>query len=437
MKNILFSLAFAFLLIPILPAQQKANSPFVKVNGTQLVLDNAPYYFCGTNFWYGYYLGSKGITGDRERLKRELDQLVELGINNLRILAASEACEYDGTLKPAIQPSKGVYDEELLDGLDFLLAEMGKRKIYGVLFLNNFWQWSGGMSQYVSWIDGSKLVDPTKGEWNKFYDYTSSFYSNQAANELWHRYIHMLVNRENNYTGKLYKDDPTIMSWQLANEPRGGEGMNGMKNIESFYRWVDQSAAYIHSLDNNHLVSSGSEGTIGTKGNTEIFEKAYQSKNIDYLTFHLWAKNWGWFNAQKYAETVKTSKTKAAKYITDHIELARKMGKPIVLEEFGLDRDLAKCMPGTPTTARDEYYQHIFNLIAESAKTNSPLMGSNFWGWAGEAIPASADGKVIATSPFLADPWQEPQGLNSVFKSDTSTVSIIKEHAEKMKGMGK
>ncbi|NJO70159.1 MAG: hypothetical protein HC830_13535 [Bacteroidetes bacterium] len=75
---------------------------------------------------------------------------------------------------------------------------MGKRKIYGVLFLNNFWQWSGGMSQYVSWTDGSEMIDPTQGDWNKFYDYTSSFYANQKANELWRQYIQMLVNRKTN-----------------------------------------------------------------------------------------------------------------------------------------------------------------------------------------------------------------------------------------------
>ena len=35
--------------------------------------DNKPYYFIGTNFWYGAILGSEGIGGDRERLHDELN----------------------------------------------------------------------------------------------------------------------------------------------------------------------------------------------------------------------------------------------------------------------------------------------------------------------------------------------------------------------------
>ncbi|NJK94234.1 MAG: cellulase family glycosylhydrolase [Bacteroidales bacterium] len=370
-------LVYVFLCMIVVSSQlslhAQKKSDFIKVEKNKLVIHDKPYYFCGTNFWYGYYLGSKGITGDRERLKRELDRFVLLGINNLRILAASEACTFEGTLKPAIQPSKGIYDEELLDGLDFLLAEMGKRKIYGVLFLNNFWQWSGGMSQYVSWTDGSEMIDPTQGDWNKFYDYTSSFYANQKANELWRQYIQMLVNRKNKYTGILYRDDPAIMSWQLANEPRGGEGTNGSKTIDDYFRWIDQSAAYIHSLDPNHLVSTGSEGAMGTKGNAVNFEKAHQSKHVDYLTFHLWAKNWGWFNGYRYNETLENSKTNAARYINEHVEVAKKLGKPIVMEEFGIDRDSSRCMPGTPVTARDAYFSFIFDLVAEHAKMDRHL----------------------------------------------------------------
>jgi mannan endo-1,4-beta-mannosidase len=436
MRNLVFVFSFLSVLFFVAPLNAQ-RTDFVKVKNNQLQLNNKPYYFCGTNLWYGLYLGSKGKTGDRERLKRELDRLAALGINNLRILAASEACESEGALKPAIQTSKGVYDEDLLEGLDFLLVEMAKRKMKAVLFLNNFWQWSGGMSQYMSWVEGTELIDPNKGQWNKFYDYTSAFYSSQQANELWHKYVKTIINRKNTFSGRLYKDDPSIMAWQLANEPRGGEGNNGERNFEAFNKWVDEAAAYIHALDKNHLVTTGSEGTMGTKGNAENYIISHQSRNIDYLTCHLWAKNWGWFNGARYAETLEKSKDLAAKYITDHIELAKKIGKPIVMEEFGLDRDSSRCIPGTPITARDAYFKHVFEVVADNAKKGSPLMGTNFWGWAGEARPVSADGKVTSSSPLLADPWQEPQGLNSVFDADKSTLILIKQHAKEMNGLCK
>src|SRR5664279_3457951 len=102
----------------------QSNREFVKVNGTHFEIGEKPYYYTGTNLWYGCYLGSPGKTGDRERLKRELDLLQSFGIINLRILGASEESYITNSLKPAIQIKPGVYNEDLLEGLDFLLVEM-------------------------------------------------------------------------------------------------------------------------------------------------------------------------------------------------------------------------------------------------------------------------------------------------------------------------
>jgi mannan endo-1,4-beta-mannosidase len=38
--------------------------------------------------------------------------------------------------------------------------------------------------------------------------------------------------------------------------------------------------------------------------------------------------------------------------------------------------------------------------------------------------------------PFVGDPPQEPQGRNSIFISDTSTLRIIGEHARDMLKLG-
>ncbi len=38
--------------------------------------------------------------------------------------------------------------------------------------------------------------------------------------------------------------------------------------------------------------------------------------------------------------------------------------------------------------------------------------------------------------PFTGDPPQEPQGRNSIFISDHSTIGIIRDHAAKMKRLG-
>lgn len=45
----------------------------------------------------------------------------------------------------------GTYNTDVLDGFDFLISEMGKRKMRATVTLNNEWHWSGGFVQYVLW----------------------------------------------------------------------------------------------------------------------------------------------------------------------------------------------------------------------------------------------------------------------------------------------
>ena len=96
----------------------------MRVKGTHFIYNGKPYYYAGTNFWYGCYIGSPGETGDRPRLLRELDSLHAIGLDDLRILAGSEASKKVRGIQPAILRKPGDVDDSLLAGLDFLLAEM-------------------------------------------------------------------------------------------------------------------------------------------------------------------------------------------------------------------------------------------------------------------------------------------------------------------------
>lgn len=410
---------------------------FIRVHGTQLVHRSTPYYFAGANMWYGGYLGSPGQTGDRPRLLRELDSMNANGIANLRVLAGSEESYIRQSVKPAIQLSPGMVDDSLLQGLDFFLAELAKRDMHAVLYLGNYWEWSGGFAQYNVWA-GDTIVDPENPRhgWPAFMDFSASFYSNPKATELHRNYIRMIVNRKNSVNGRSYNDDPTIMAWQLANEPRPGvRGAFGEKNLSSFYRWIDETARFIHSLDTNHLVSAGSEGTIGTLQSEEFFLRAFATPYIDYLDFHLWPFNWEWFDPKRWEVTIDSAEIKSASYIRQHIRLARLLGKPIVMDEFGLGRDDGEILPGTSTQARDRFYRFICRVVEDSAHAGAPIAGSNFWAWGGNEKAQHADGMWKKGDPFLGDPPHERQGLNSVFLSDTSTLKIIKDHAWNMRAL--
>jgi mannan endo-1,4-beta-mannosidase len=104
--------------------------------------------------------------------------------------------------------------------------------------------------------------------------------------------------------------------------------------------------------------------------------------------------------------------------------------KPLVLEEFGLPRDHEKYEPETPTAARDDYYGRMFQQVADSCKAGRALQGANFWTWGGEGRPGV--GKPDSATGLTGDPPCEPQGLNSVFDTDKSTLAMISQANAKL-----
>ena len=365
-------------------AQPKAQSGFVKVEGTRFTIDGKPYRFAGANFWYGAYLGAADGIGDRARLRDELDQLKAAGIDNLRVLAMSEASGFQRAVLPAIMTAPGEYDVRMLQGLDTLLVEMGKRDMKAVLYLNNFWQWSGGMSQYVAWATGEPLSDPdTTGDWNGFMQHSARFYALPKAQAIYRDAIRTVIGRTNRISGVAYVDDPTVMSWQLANEPRPGSQDGGRANVADYDRWIDETAGYIKELAPRQLVSTGSEGAMGSIGDLDLFLQAHKSANVDYLTFHLWPSNWSWIDHKDPAARLESGLKTSLEYIDRHIDAAGKLGKPIVLSEFGLNRDGGSYDPASGTAARDRFYRAIYGRLLQRMQAGDAIAGSNFWAWGG------------------------------------------------------
>ncbi len=305
-----------------------------------------------------------------------------------------------------------------------------------VVYLNNFWQWSGGMSQYVSWFAGKPVLDPdVTGDWNGFMDNSAGFYAIEAAQAAFRDVIRTLITRRNTITGRLYSEDPTIMSWQLANEPRPGSDTNGRANAARFTQWIDATAGYIGSLAPHQLVSTGNEGWMGTAGDKSLFVESHKSPNVDYLTYHMWAANWSWFDPKQPAATYDGAWNKAQDYLNWHIDAAQQLGKPIVLEEFGINRDGGAFAPEASTSYRDRFYRAVFDLLHKRAADGAPIAGSNFWAWGGSGRTTNPDFMWKPGDPFVGDPPQEAQGLYCVFDTDTSTLNVIRQYAQQMQAL--
>lgn len=410
-------------------APKPAEHSFIKVNADgQFVRDGKPYYFVGANFWYGAILGSEGEGGNRERLHKELDFLKSIGINNLRVLVGADGENGIKTrVEPSLQVAPGVYNDTILAGLDYFMNELRERDMTAVLYLNNSWEWSGGYSVYLQWSGHGDAVVPAVDGWPAYMEYVKQFPQSDSAKALFANHVNYIVSRTNRYNQIKYVDDPTIMSWQIGNEPRAFSD----ENKEPFARWMADVAAQIKSLDPNHMVSSGSEGAWGCEMDMNLFEKIHADPNINYLNIHIWPYNWGWVKADSLTELLPRAKENTKKYIDDHMGIARKYSKPIVLEEFGFPRDGFSFSKEAPTTARDEYYRYVFDLIRQDRESGGLFAGCNFWAWGGFAGQNPDHVFWEKGDDYTGDPAQEQQGLNSVFATD-STIEIIKAENRKL-----
>ena len=410
-------------------APKPAEHSFIKVNADgQFVRDGKPYYFVGANFWYGAILGSEGEGGNRERLHKELDFLKSIGINNLRVLVGADGENGIKTrVEASLQVAPGVYNDTILAGLDYFMNELRERDMTAVLYLNNSWEWSGGYSVYLQWSGHGDVVVPAVDGWPAYMEYVKQFPQSDSAKALFANHVNYIVSRTNRYNQIKYVDDPTIMSWQIGNEPRAFSD----ENKEPFARWMADVAAQIKSLDPNHMVSSGSEGSWGCEMDMNLFEKIHADPNINYLNIHIWPYNWSWVKADSLKELLPRAKENTKKYIDDHMVIARKYSKPIVLEEFGFPRDGFSFSKEAPTTARDEYYRYVFDLIRQDRESGGLFAGCNFWAWGGFAGQNPDHVFWEKGDDYTGDPAQEQQGLNSVFATD-STIEIIKAENRKL-----
>ncbi len=177
------------------------------------------------------------------------------------------------------------------------------------------------MDQYVRWADG---------------EYHDQFYTDPLIRGWFKNWISHLLNRTNIYTGLKYKDDPTIMTWELANEPRclsaGVYPRSDDCTTQTLISWADEMSTFVKSIDPKHLVSVGDEGFYCIPGASDWTENCgegvdtlafTQLANVNVMSFHLYPDSW--------------AKTPAwgTQWINRHFAEARLLGKPAMLGEFG------------------------------------------------------------------------------------------------------
>ena len=424
-KKILL-LILAVVVSKILSAQS-----FIKEKGGNFYNNGKPFYYIGTNYWYG---GLLALKKDRKsginRLKEELDFLKKNGVTNVRVLAGSEG---EGLINgvprvgPPLQTDEGIFDPGVLKGMDALLNELEKRKMTAVIYLSNNWNWSGGFLQYLKWnglIPDSAFMKDIP--WGELGGYTSLFYDCEKCKAEYLNQVKYFINHVNSINHKKYVEETAIMAWEIANEPRPMLPAA----VNSYKKFISSTAAFIKKLDPNHLVTTGTEGYMSTD-NIELYKEINDDKNIDYLTIHIWPKNWSWFHGKNIAGEMDSVLSKTITYLDVHKNVAHDLHKPLVIEEFGLPRDGHSYDVNSTTTYRDIYYKGILNEWNKSRRSKGVLAGINFWAYGGIAKPIPGQIMWKEGDEYMGDPPMEEQGLNTVFNSDKTTWKLIDSFSEK------
>lgn len=294
------------------------------------VLDGKPFCFAGSN---NYYLTFKS--------KRMVDDVLEaasaMGLKVMRFWGFEDRGSLDGTIPNADgdgtkegvyfqywdsekrQPAYNENPQTGLPRLDYVLTKARSLNLKVIVVLTNNWEDFGGMDQYLLWYGLDKHHE---------------FYTDSRVKEAYKNWVQHLIERKNSIDGTPYRDDPAIFSWELANEPRC-RNMNQFDatgwDKTTITTWADEMSRFIKSLDSNHLVSVGDEGFLASGGHwtyeaTDGVDHAalLALPGVDFGTFHMYPDLWG------------TGLRWANGWIQDHIDVARKAGKPTVLEEYGI-----------------------------------------------------------------------------------------------------
>jgi hypothetical protein len=141
------------------------------------------------------------------------------------------------------------YNEALFRDVDRGLAIAAEQNVRVIIPLVDNWEWFGGHAEWA------KLAR------------ASDFWDDPKARAAFKEFIVWLLNRKNTVTGKRYKDDPTILAWELGNEIDKASAS-----------WITDMAAFIKKHDANHLLIDGSH--------KQIPDAALHDPNIDIVTTH-------------------------------------------------------------------------------------------------------------------------------------------------------
>ncbi len=264
---------------------------FVRAEGDKLIDGNKEYRFISFNIPNLHMIEDQmpfdetqaWRLPDAYEFNDALETVAQMGGQAVRIytITVRRPDDLPGTPKHVIGP--GEFSEEAFKALDNMVAIASKHGIRVIIPLIDNWSWMGGRAEYAGFRGKEK----------------DDFWTDPELREDFKKTISYIINRTNSVTGIKYCDDKALLAWETGNE------------LTSTPEWVSDIAAYIRSLDNNHLIIDGIHSNI-------LRESSLDDPNIDLVTTHHYEQDPGLM----------------ARNIRSNMDRAKEK-KPYFLGEFG------------------------------------------------------------------------------------------------------
>ncbi|MEM9188294.1 MAG: cellulase family glycosylhydrolase [Myxococcota bacterium] len=304
-----------------------AADEFVGVEGTSFVLRGRPFRFVGAN--------AAMMHGERTRagMPGLFDVLQEDGVSVVRVWAVGESPndgeawrrDYSFRLDPE------VWVEESYVYLDRLLVEARARNMRVIVTLVNRWGDYGGLPQYARWIG----VEPRRR--HLLPPELTHVLQSEEARAMYQSHVDRIVSRRNTVSGIVYRDDPTIFAWELANE-LSASTCSGGAVLED---WARVMVQFIRERDPNHLIAAGHIG-YKTALSRESWRATVGIAEVSYASTHLYPQHLLGIDSEGVLGA----------WLADRARIAQQLQKPLVLGEFGIPREAG-------VEERLEFFGHV------------------------------------------------------------------------------
>jgi mannan endo-1,4-beta-mannosidase len=332
---------------------------FASRQGTRFILHDSTFYFAGANIYDLFTYGNGGNTEtdsaienifmDKARIDSQFTRMEKYGVRVVRTWLFNHQAWH------GFEPQKGSYYEPQFRQFDYIIESARKHNVMLIPAMENYWEAYGGVDSVLRW---EGLAPGQSGRWK--------FFNRQQCPGCftdYKNYVSYVVNRVNHYSGTAYKNDPAIFAWDLMNEPRYEKATPNEDTTGITMRlWVDTMAAYVKSLDKNHMVYAGFEGQQtkfgygGDCGNP--FAYCQSSPYLDFTSAHPYpTEGWAGLDIQKTVTLLNT-------WISlSHATLA----KPFFLGEFNVFNT-------NNFGTRSQWWTAIYNVLDSTGSG-----GSAFW----------------------------------------------------------